>query len=152
MGEVERTFLMVKPDGLQRGHVGDVIERAERKGLRLVALKMLEVGEGTAREHYAEHRRKDFYESLVAYIQSSPSVAMVLEGREAVSVVRNLIGATDPAEARPGTVRGDLGLDVGRNVVHAADSREAAEREIGLYFEEDDLLDYERSEEAWVYE
>ena len=148
----ERTFVMVKPDGVQRGLVGEIIRRLERKGLKIVAMKMLKIDEDLAKEHYAEHREKPFFKNLVKYITSGPVVAMVVEGKEAVRVVRNLVGATNPVEANPGTIRGDFGLDIGRNVVHASDSIESAKREISLFFKPEEILEYERIDEFWVYE
>ncbi len=150
--DMERTFVMVKPDGVQRGLIGEIISRLERKGLKIVAMKMMHVSQDTAREHYAEHREKPFFSSLVEYITSGPVVAMVVEGREAISVVRKLVGKTNPAEADPGTIRGDLALDIGRNIVHASDSRQSAEREIGIFFSDDEIMDYRKFDEGWVYE
>ncbi len=149
---MERTFVMVKPDGVQRGLIGEIIRRIERKGLKIVAIKMLKIDEGLAERHYAEHREKPFFRNLIEYITSGPVVAMVVEGREAVKVVRNLVGATNPVEANPGTIRGDFGIDIGRNVVHASDSIESAEREISLFFKPEEILEYERIDEIWVYE
>jgi nucleoside-diphosphate kinase len=143
---------MVKPDGVQRGLVGEIISRLERKGLKIVALKMLKIEDGLARDHYAEHIEKPFFQSLIDYITSGPVVAMVVEGREAVRVVRTLVGATNPIEAQPGTIRGDYGLDIGRNVVHASDSLESAEREISLFFDAEEILEYPRMDEEWIYE
>jgi len=149
---MERTFVMVKPDGVQRGLVGEVIRRLERKGLKIVGLKMIWIQEELAMEHYSEHVEKPFFRSLVDYITSGPVVAMVVEGKDAVKVVRNIVGATNPAEALPGTIRGDFGLDIGRNVVHASDSLKSAEREISLFFDAEELLDYSRADEEWIYE
>ncbi|WP_202320124.1 nucleoside-diphosphate kinase [Archaeoglobus neptunius] len=149
---MERTFVMVKPDGVQRGLVGEVVSRLERKGLKLVGMKMLWIKKELAENHYAEHKEKPFFSALVDYITSGPVVAMVVEGRNAIKVVRNLVGATNPAEAAVGTIRGDFGLDVGRNIVHASDSPESAEREISLFFRDDEILDYERADEPWIYE
>ncbi len=149
---MERTFVMVKPDGVQRGLVGEVISRLERKGLKIVAMKMLWIQEELAREHYAEHAEKPFFQALVDYITSGPVVAMVVEGKEAVKVVRTLVGATNPVEASPGTIRGDFGMDIGRNVVHASDSLESAEREISLFFDADEIIEYSKSGEEWLYE
>ncbi len=148
---MERTFVMVKPDGVQRGLVGEIISRLERKGFKIVAMKMLKISKELAQEHYAEHRAKPFFPSLVAYITSAPVVAMVVEGKNAVKVVRKLVGATNPSEAEPGTIRGDFGLDLGRNVVHASDSPASAEREIKLFFREEEILDYGRESDVWVY-
>jgi len=130
---------MIKPDGARRGLAGEVISRVERKGLRIVAMKMLLVDDELARKHYAEHASKPFFGELVSHIKSGKSVAMVIEGRDAVSVVRAMNGATDPAKAAAGTIRGDFALDMTQNVVHASDSPESAEREIGLYFAEKEL-------------
>ncbi|NHW23581.1 MAG: nucleoside-diphosphate kinase [Archaeoglobales archaeon] len=149
---MERTFVMVKPDGVQRGLVGEIISRLERKGLKIVAMKMLRISKELAQEHYAEHRAKPFFSSLVGYITSAPVVAMVVEGKNAVKVVRKLVGATNPSEAEPGTIRGDFGLDLGRNVVHASDSVMSADREIRLFFREEEILDYERESDVWIYE
>ncbi len=149
---MERTFVMVKPDGVHRGLVGEVIGRLERKGLKIVAMKMLWIGRDLAENHYAEHREKPFFSALVDYITSGPVVAMVVEGKDAIKVVRNLVGATNPAEASPGTIRGDFGMDVGRNVVHASDSPQSAKREISLFFTEDEIINYEKSGEEWIYE
>ena len=115
-----KTFVMIKPDGVQRGLVGEVIKRIERKGLKIVAMKMMKVSEELASKHYAEHKEKPFFKSLLDYITSGPVVAMVVEGKDAVKVVRTLVGATNPIEALPGTIRGDYGMDIGRNVIHAS--------------------------------
>ncbi|MBC7115291.1 MAG: nucleoside-diphosphate kinase [Archaeoglobi archaeon] len=149
---MERTFLMIKPDGVQRGLIGEIIKRIESKGLKIVAMKMMRVSRELAEKHYEEHRGKPFYEGLISYITSSPVVAMVVEGKNAVQVVRKMIGATDPLEASPGTIRGDLGMEIGRNVVHAADSLKSAEREISLYFSKEEILEYRRIDEEWLYE
>lgn len=149
---MERTFVMVKPDGVQRGLIGEIISRLERKGLKIVAMKMLKISEEVAKKHYEEHKSKPFFHSLVSYITSGPVVAMVVEGKNAVKVVRKLVGATNPSEAEPGTIRGDFGLDVGRNVVHASDSLTSAEREINLFFSPEEILSYEREVESWIYE
>ncbi len=149
---MERTFVMIKPDGVVRGLIGEVISRLEKKGLKIVAMKLIKVSRELAEEHYAEHREKPFFKSLVEYITSAPAVAMVVEGEEAIRVVRNIIGATNPREANPGTIRGDLAMDIGRNVVHASDSPASAEREINLYFSQEEILSYSRVEEEWLYE
>ncbi|MDI3502420.1 MAG: nucleoside-diphosphate kinase [Archaeoglobi archaeon] len=149
---MERTFLMIKPDGVQRGLIGEIIKRIESKGLKIVAMKMMRVSRELAEKHYEEHRGKPFYEGLISYITSSPVVAMVVEGKNAVQVVRKMIGATDPLEASPGTIRGDFGMEIGRNVVHAADSLKSAEREISLYFSKEEILEYRRIDEEWLYE
>ncbi|MFP3909372.1 MAG: nucleoside-diphosphate kinase [Archaeoglobaceae archaeon] len=149
---MERTFVMVKPDGVHRGLVGEVVKRLESKGLKIAGMKMLQVNNELAKDHYAEHSDKPFYNDLVNYITSSPVVAMVFEGRKAVSVVRTLVGATNPVEASPGTMRGDYGLEIGRNVVHASDSTQSAEREIDLFFGKDEVFGYTRMDESWIYE
>ncbi len=149
---MKTTFLMVKPDGVQRGLVGDVMKRIEKRGLRIVAMKMMSLDEETAGEHYTEHKGKDFYEPLIDYITSGPVVAMAVKGDSAISLVRKMVGATDPQDANPGTIRGDYGIDIGRNIVHAADSPESADRELGIFFEDSDYQDYTRIEEDWVYE
>jgi nucleoside-diphosphate kinase len=131
---VERTFVMIKPDAVQRGLVGEIVARFERKGLDVTALVRCQLTREQAEANYAEHLGKPFYESLVAYVTSGPVVMMILEGEKAVSVARTLIGATDPAEAAPGTIRGDLGLTLDSNIVHGSDSAESAAREIALFF------------------
>jgi nucleoside-diphosphate kinase len=125
---------MVKPDGVERGLIGEIISRVEKKGLRIVAMEMLCVDKALARKHYAEHKGKPFFEDLVAYITSGPCVAMVVEGESAINILREMIGKTNPKEAAAGTIRGDFGIDKQRNVVHASDSRESAKREIALFF------------------
>ena len=133
---MERTLILIKPDAYGRGLTGEIIDRFERKGLRICALKRMALPRETAEEHYAEHHGKPFYEPLVDFITSGPLVALVLEGREAVTTARRLIGATDPIEAAPGTIRGDYGLEVKKNLVHGSDSPESAARETGIFFPE----------------
>ncbi|MFB6155234.1 MAG: nucleoside-diphosphate kinase [Haloferacaceae archaeon] len=154
MSQDERTFVMVKPDGVQRGLVGDIISRFEERGLKLVAAKFMQIPDELAREHYSEHREKDFFDGLVGFITSGPVMAMVWEGEDATRQVRKMMGETDPAESAPGTIRGDYGLDLGRNVIHGSDHEDygANEREIALFFDEDELVDYERADETWLYE
>ncbi|MEF8834983.1 MAG: nucleoside-diphosphate kinase [Candidatus Thermoplasmatota archaeon] len=149
---METTFLMVKPDGVQRGLIGEVVSRIENKGLRIEAMKMIRIDSEKAKEHYAEHEGKDFYEPLLEYITSGPVVAMAVSGDSAISMVRNVIGETDPLDANPGTIRGDYGLDISRNIVHAADSKESAERELDIFFDEQEYQEYTRVEESWIYE
>jgi len=149
---VERTFVMVKPDGVQRGLVGEIVGRLERRGLRLIGLKILRVTPELAARHYAEHRGKPFYDGLIDFITSGPAVASVWEGHSAVEVVRTMIGATDPRKAPPGTIRGDFGIDMSRNVIHGAANLDDAALEIALYFAPAELLDYRRVIEDWVYE
>jgi nucleoside-diphosphate kinase len=147
---VERTLIIVKPEGVQRGLIGAVLARFEAKGLKLVGLKLLQVPRELAARHYAEHQGKPFYDGLVAHITSSPVVVGVLEGPEAISITRTLMGPTNPRTAAPGTIRGDYGLDIGLNIVHGSDGPEAAQREIGLFFRPDELASYVRTSERWV--
>ncbi len=149
---METTFLMVKPDGVQRGVVGEVISRIEDRGLRITALKMMQIEREMAEEHYAEHEGKDFYGPLLEYITSGPVVAMAVKGKSSISMIRDMVGSTDPADADPGTIRGDYGVEIGRNIVHAADSEESAERELNIFFDEEDYQTYSRVEEKWIYE
>ncbi len=150
----ERTFVMVKPDGVQRGLVGTVISRLEDRGLKLAAAKFLEIDRELAEDHYGEHADKPFFDDLVGFITSGPVMAMVWEGQDATRQVRKMMGATDPAESAPGTIRGDFGLDLGRNVIHGSDNEDpgANEREIDLFFDDDELVEWERIDEAWLYE
>ena len=143
---------MVKPDGVQRSRIGDIITRIERVGLKIVALKILHVTEEQAKEHYGVHKDKPFYEGLIEYITSGPAVAMVVEGKDAVIHTRRIVGATDPHDARPGSIRGDYGLEIGRNLVHAADSAENAKAEHSIYFDEKELISYTRIDEYQLYE
>ncbi|CAF1557475.1 unnamed protein product [Rotaria sp. Silwood1] len=148
----ERTFIMVKPDGVQRGVVGDIIHRFEQRGYKLVALKMLQAPKVLLENHYAEHKGKKFYETLLAYIGSGPVVAMVWEGLNIVSVGRKMLGATDPAKSEPGTIRGDYGIVTGRNIVHGSDSETSAQREIALWFRADEINSWPHTAEQWIYE
>jgi nucleoside-diphosphate kinase len=145
----ERTFIMVKPDGVQRGLVGEVVSRFERKGLKLLGAKLMQVSNELAESHYAEHRERPFFNDLVSFITSSPVFAMVWEGENAISVARNMMGKTNPSEAAPGTIRGDLALTIGMNIVHGSDSADSAAREIGLWFN-DSLSEYERAVDVWL--
>jgi len=149
---MERTLVLVKPDGVQRGLIGEIISRLERTGLKLVALKMLQIDKKMAGQHYAIHQGKPFFEGLVSFITSSPLIAAVFEGAHAVEVVRKTMGATDPVKAAPGTIRGDLALDIGRNVVHGSDSLENAQKEISLFFSPEEIVSYERQVEPWIRE
>ncbi len=149
---MERTFVAIKPDGVQRGLIGDVISRLERRGLKLVAIRLMQVDEDLAGRHYAEHVDRPFFGSLVSFITSGPIVAMIWEANNAVALARQTMGATNPGEASPGTIRGDFGVDIGRNIVHGSDSPESAEREIGLFFGEDGGLEYTRSADQWIIE
>lgn len=142
---MERTLVLVKPDGVQRGLIGEVISRFERTGLKVVGLKFIHISNELAARHYAEHEGKPFYDGLISFITSSPSVAMVLEGNNAVSNVRKLMGVTNPSESPPGTIRGDFGLDLGRNIVHGSANLEDAAREVSLFFEESEIASYDRA-------
>ncbi len=143
---------MIKPDGVQRGLVGDIVARFERRGLKIAAMKMLVVSDKLAKEHYAEHAAKPFFPNLVGFIRSGPVVAMVIEGKDVVPIVRSMVGATNPKNSNPGTIRGDFALDMGRNVIHASDSPDSAKREISLYFDNSEIASYERIDEQWLYE
>ncbi|MDD4185671.1 MAG: nucleoside-diphosphate kinase, partial [Candidatus Methanomethylophilaceae archaeon] len=149
---MERTYLMVKPDGVQRGLCGEIVTRFEKKGLKLVAMKLMVIPKATAEKHYGEHKGKKFYDSLISYITSGPVLAMVWEGENAVSVCRNMMGKTNPQESAPGTIRGDYGMQTGMNLIHGSDSPESAEREIGIFFKSEELVSYERSADRWTYE
>ena len=149
---MDRTFVMVKPDGVARGLIGEVVGRLEAKGLKLVAARLEKLPEKRVMDQYREHLEKPFFPSLRHYITSGPVFLMVWEGKSAVPVVRTLVGATNPAEAAPGTIRGDYALDIGRNVIHASDSPESAKREISIHFTPDDLLSYKRVDETVLYE
>lgn len=137
---MERSLVLIKPDALQRGLTGDIIARLERHGLKMVALKMLHLDKALAQRHYAVHKDKPFFSNLVNYISSAPLIAIIFEGERAVEVTRNTMGATDPAKAEAGTIRGDFGLDIERNTVHGSDSVETAEKEIELFFPEDEIF------------
>ncbi len=143
---------MVKPDGVQRSLVGEVIGRIERRGLKIMALRMNTISPEQAKKQYAEHVQKPFFKSLIDFITSGPSVSMVVEGKNAVSVMRAINGATNPVNAATGSIRGDLALDTGRNVVHASDSPESAAREIKIHFRDEEIADYVKIDETWVYE
>jgi nucleoside-diphosphate kinase len=149
---LERTLVLVKPDGVQRGLIGETIGRLERRGLRLVAAKFVSIGRELAERHYAVHRGKPFYDGLITYITSAPVMAMVWEGPNAVAAVRQTMGATRPIEAAPGSIRHDFGLEVGRNLTHASDSPETASEEISLWFRPDELVSWSRDVDRWIFE
>ena len=148
---MERTLVLLKPDAVQRGLVGTIITRLEAKGLKITAMKLLRIPRALAERHYAPHRGKDFYEPLLAFVTAGPSLAMVLEGNDAVRVTRALMGATFGPDAAPGTIRGDLGLSKRYNLVHGSDSPATAEEEIALFFTSEEILQYERPGDAWTY-
>jgi nucleoside-diphosphate kinase len=143
---------LLKPDAVQRGLTGRILDRFEQRGLKIVSLKMMRVSRQLAESYYAEHKGKPFYEPLMSYIASGPVVAMVLEGDGAVAIVRRMMGKTNSAEAEPGTIRGDFALTIGRNVIHGSDSPESAKREIGFFFKPEELQEYKRIDEAWLRE
>lgn len=149
---MERTLILVKPDGVQRGLIGEIIARFERRGLKLVGMKFIQMSQALAEAHYGVHRERPFYNDLVAYITSGPVVAMVWEGKEAIAAARSTMGATKPVEAAPGTIRGDLGMEIGRNLVHGSDSPENAVKEVNLFFDAAELVDWPRVTDAWIRE
>ena len=147
---MERTLVLVKPDGVQRGLVGEIVGRLERKGLKVIGLRMLWVPREMAEQHYAVHAGKHFYAGLVEFITSGPVAAIAVTGPDAIAVVRRLVGATMPNQAEPGTIRGDLGISGLRNLIHASDAPETADAELALWFGADALVDYERDVDAWI--
>ena len=149
---MERTYLMVKPDGVQRGLCGEIVSRFEKKGLKLVAMKLMVIPKEVAENHYGEHKGKPFFPSLISYITSGPVLAMVWEGEDAVSVCRNMMGKTNPKESAPGTIRGDYGMQVGMNIIHGSDSVESAERESSIFFRPEELVSYDKTIQSWIYE
>ena len=149
---MERTLVIVKPDGVQRGLIGEIISRLERRGLKLVGLRFMQITPELASRHYAVHQGKPFYEPLVAYITSSPVAVMVWEGKQAIEVVRKTMGATNPVNAEPGTIRADFGVEIGRNLVHGSDGPETAAFEVALFFREEELVSWARSAERWIIE
>jgi nucleoside-diphosphate kinase len=150
--EIERTLVLIKPDAMQRGLAGEILARLERRGLRIAGLKLLQVDRALAERHYGEHAGKPFYEGLVTYITACPIVAVVFEGTDAVEAVRSTMGKTNPRDAAPGTIRGDFGLEIGRNLIHGSDSLASAEREVSLFFDASELRSYERDVDRWVFE
>lgn len=149
---MERTLIIIKPDGVQRSLAGEIISRFERRGLRIAAMKMIWIDEPLAQEHYAVHQGKPFYEGLISYITSSPVLVMVLEGHDAIEIARRTMGATAPANAAPGTIRADFGLEIGRNLVHGSDGPQTAEREVALFFNRGEILSWERDVDRWIFE
>jgi nucleoside-diphosphate kinase len=148
---MERTFIMVKPDGVQRNLIGEIVARFERKGFQLVGAKLMQVSRELAEQHYAEHKERPFFGELVDFITSGPVFAMVWEGENVIATARQMMGKTNPQEAAPGTIRGDYGLTVGKNVIHGSDSPQSAEREIKLFFKEEELVNYSKLMNQWVY-
>ncbi len=149
---MERTLIIVKPDGVQRGLIGEVLRRFERRGLKLVGLKLMRISRELAEQHYSVHQGKPFYAGLVDYITSGPVVVGVLEGPRAVAATRATVGATNPVEAAAGTIRGDLGIEIGFNLIHASDAPDTGEREVALFFQESELIPYTRDIDRWIHE
>lgn len=149
---MERTLVIIKPDAVQRGLIGEIISRLERRGLKIVGLKLMQMDEALARRHYAIHEGKPFFPGLIRYITSAPVVVMVLEGQEAIEIVRRTLGATRPAEAAPGTIRADFALEVGRNLVHGSDGPETAAFEVALFFDQAELISWPRDTDRWIFE
>jgi nucleoside-diphosphate kinase len=147
---MEKTFIMVKPDGVQRGLIGEIVARFEKKGFQLVGAKLMQVSRELAEQHYAEHKEKPFFGELVDFITSSPVFAMVWAGEGVIETARQMMGKTNPKDAAPGTIRGDYGISVGMNIIHGSDSPESAEREIKLWFKEEELLNYEKTINRWI--
>jgi Nucleoside diphosphate kinase len=149
---MERSFVMLKPDAVLRRLMGTVLTRFEERGLKLVAVKMMNISEELAKEHYGEHKEKPFFNDLVSYITSAPVLAMVIEGDDCISLIRKMVGATNPKEADLGTIRGDYALDTGRNIIHASDSPASAKREIALFFNDSEINEYSLPDESLIYE
>jgi len=149
---LERTLVLVKPDGVQRGLIGEVVSRLEHRGLRLVAGKFMQVSKALAETHYAIHKGKPFYDGLISYITSAPVMAMVWEGPNAIAAVRQTMGSTRPIEAAPGSIRHDFALEIGRNLTHASDSPETGAAEVALWFQSEEIITWERSNDTWIFE
>jgi nucleoside-diphosphate kinase len=149
---VERTLVLVKPDGVQRGLIGQIIDRFEKRGLKFLGLKLMKMTEALASKHYSVHQGKAFYDGLISYITSGPVVVMVLEGKDAISAVRMTMGDTNPSASPPGTIRGDLSMEIGRNLVHGSDSQESAHKEIALFFTQDEMVPWRRDSDKWINE
>ncbi|MGA8848259.1 MAG: nucleoside-diphosphate kinase [Dehalococcoidia bacterium] len=148
---MERSLVLIKPDAIQRGLAGEIISRLERKGFKIVAMKMLHMDKNLAQRHYAIHKGKAFFDDLVNFITSSPVIAIVFQGKNAVEIIRQMMGETDPAKASSGTIRGDFGIDIGHNLIHGSDSLENASKEIDLFFSAEEIFNYERELDAWIY-
>ncbi|MCJ7839460.1 nucleoside-diphosphate kinase [Lederbergia sp. NSJ-179] len=148
---MEKTFLMVKPDGVQRGLIGEIVSRFESKGFQLVGAKLMSISKELAETHYEEHKERPFFAGLVEFITSGPVFAMVWQGDHVISTARQMMGTTNPQEAAPGTIRGDYGLIVGKNIIHGSDSVQSAEREIKLFFQEEELIEYSKLMNNWIY-
>ena len=148
--DLERTLVLVKPDGVQRALVGAILGRLEATGMKIAGMKLMQVSDALAQRHYAEHEGKPFYEGLVNYITSAPVVALCMEGPDAIAITRKLMGATSPSDAAPGTIRGDFGVKISRNLVHGSANADDAAREVGLFFSDEDLIDYARANDIWI--
>jgi len=148
---MERTFAMVKPDGVQRGLAGEVIRRFEKKGIKIAALKLMQITPELAERHYAEHKERPFFADLVSFITSGPVVAMVLEGENVIAMVRTMMGATNPKDSALGTIRGDFGMTIDKNIIHGSDSPASAVREIGIFFADNEIVTYTKADEEWIY-
>ncbi|MGE6258839.1 nucleoside-diphosphate kinase [Heyndrickxia sporothermodurans] len=148
---MEKTFLMVKPDGVQRELIGEIVSRFEKKGFQLIGAKLMNVSKETAEKHYAEHKERPFFGELVDFITSSPVFAMVWQGENVIATARQMMGSTNPKDAAPGTIRGDFGVTVGKNIIHGSDSPESAVREIGIFFKEEELVEYSKLINNWIY-
>ena len=149
---MQRTLILVKPDGVQRGLIGQIISRFENRGLKLLGMKFIQMSDELAAKHYAVHKGKPFYDDLVKYIVSGPVVAMVWEGKEAINAARSTMGVTNPVEAGPGTIRGDFGMQIGRNLVHGSDGLDNSSKEVALFFDESELVNWQRNTDAWIRE
>ncbi|WP_010650669.1 nucleoside-diphosphate kinase [Oceanobacillus massiliensis] len=148
---MEKTFLMVKPDGVQRNLIGEIVNRFEAKGFKLAGAKLMVISNELAEKHYSEHKERPFFSSLVEFITSGPVFAMVWEGENVIATARNMMGKTNPLEAAPSTIRGDFGVTVGKNIIHGSDSPESAEREISLFFNENEIVSYSKQDSEWIY-
>ncbi|WP_077299676.1 nucleoside-diphosphate kinase [Virgibacillus pantothenticus] len=148
---MEKTFLMVKPDGVQRNLIGDIVSRFEGKGFKLAGAKLMTISTELAEKHYAEHKERPFFGELVKFITSGPVFAMAWEGENVIATAREMMGKTNPTEALPGTIRGDYGMTVGKNIIHGSDSAESAERELALFFKAEELIDYTKQDATWIY-
>lgn len=149
---MERTLILVKPDGVQRGLMGEIVARFERRGLKLLGMKFIQMSQDLANQHYAVHKERPFFNDLVSYITSGPVLAMVWEGKDAIAAARSTIGATKPVEAAPGSIRGDFGMEIGRNLVHGSDSPENGVKEANLFFKPEELVTWTRATESWIRE
>jgi nucleoside-diphosphate kinase len=148
---MERSLVLIKPDAIQRGLAGEIISRLEKKGLKIVAMKMLHMDKNLAQRHYAIHKGKAFFDDLVNFITSSPLIAIIFQGKNAVEVIRQMMGETDPTKAQSGTIRGDFGIDIGHNLIHGSDSLENASKEIDLFFTAEEIFNYDRELDTWIY-